>query len=364
MQKHLVIDVRAAQVKADGLTRYLQEHVPRLVAARRFRCTLLSSPAMRAYWETAAPAASISVLACRPMGMRQNWEVPRVLARVVPDLFFYPAHDPPVLLRTPFVCTVHDLTPHQVRPSFEHYDTVKTAYLRLVTRRALSRAKAVFVVSEATSAAIGELFGERAELKTVVTLNGASPVPATQPATGERRFLYVGTDRPHKNLLRMVEGFAHAAVRVPQLPGLDIVGGLRSERQLRESVERHGLQDRVRLRGHVSSEELEACYAKAIALVMPSLSEGFGIPILEAMQRGVPVITSTAPACAEVAGDAGLLVDPLSAESIGDAMIRMDAVPSLRHTLVERGRQRVRRFDWEQSSQVTLKTIERVLSTL
>jgi glycosyltransferase involved in cell wall biosynthesis len=170
--------------------------------------------------------------------------------------------------------------------------------------------------------------------------------------------LYVGTDRPHKNLLRLIEAYSIARRDDPGLPPLEIIGGLRSEALLREAMRRLGVEQGVRLRGHVSQEELEASYAAAVALVFPSLAEGFGLPILEAMVRNVPVITSNVSACAEVAGEAAVTVDSLDANAIAAAMVQVWRSPELRNELIEKGRTRAAEFTWERTAAATLAVIE------
>jgi glycosyltransferase involved in cell wall biosynthesis len=364
--KHLVIDARAALPQVDGLGRYLREVVPRVVAegAVTFRTTILVNPALEAFWREATPAAKLIVSQVRPMWPGQNWLIPRLVDRLEADLFFYPAHDPPLFLKTPLLFTVHDLSPLQVRPYFERWDGLKTQYLRRVTGSGLRKARAVMAVSGATRQAIGELFGAELLPKVHVTPNGICP-PSTEVDAGvaRDRFLYVGTDRPHKNLPRLVEAYALARRDETALPPLEIVGGLRSPELLRAAVRRHGVEGCVTLRGHVSEAELEACYAGAMVLVFCSLAEGFGLPILEAMARGVPVITSNLSACAEVAGETALTVDPLDARAMAGAMVRLARSAGLRNELVEKGRSRAAEFKWERTARMTLEVIEGCLLT-
>lgn len=360
--KHLVIDARAALPQVDGLGRYLREVVPRVVTEgqRRetFRSTLLVNAALEGFWREATPGANVIVSGVRPMWPGQNWQIPRVVDPMGADLLFYPAHDPPMLLETPLVFTVHDLSPLQVRPYFERLDWLKTQYLRRVTGSGLRRARGVMAVSEATRRAIGELFSAELLSKVHVTPNGICPPTVEVPAAERDRFLYVGTDRPHKNLPRLIEAYSLARRDEPGLPSLEIVGGLRSEGLLREAMRRLNVEDAVRLRGHVSQEELETCYASAVALVFPSLAEGFGLPILEAMVRGVPVITSNVSACAEVAGEAAVTVDPVDVNGIAGALVRVWRSGELRGQLIEKGRRRAGEFTWERTARGTLGVIE------
>lgn len=146
----------------DGLGIYLRQIVPQLSAAGEragdFRTTLLVSPSMESFWRAAAPAAQVLPSNVRPMKVGQNWQIPRQLAPLRPDLFFYPAHDPPLLLRTPLVFTIHDVTLFKMRPYFERLDRTRLGYLRVVTQAGLRRARAVLAVSHATRREIGDIF--------------------------------------------------------------------------------------------------------------------------------------------------------------------------------------------------------------
>jgi glycosyltransferase involved in cell wall biosynthesis len=368
--KHLVVDARGAvPEQTDGVGTYVRQIVPQICSAGRstgaFRTTLLVHPDGASFWRSAAPEAELLLSALRPMRPRQNWEIPLKIASIRPDLFFYPGHDPPLLLRAPLVFTIHDVTLFQRRPYFESFDRAKLGYMKLVTPAGLRRARAVLAVSHYTREAIGEIFGARFLPKVHVTQNGIcspSSIAAPDPAVPRDRLLYVGTDRPHKNLQRVLEAYALARRQAEDLPPLEIVGGMRTPAILRQSISRLGLQGDVRLRGHLSDAELEECYGHAVGLVFPSLAEGFGLPILEAMVRGVPVITSNSTGCAEVAGDAALTVDPLDPRAIAEAMVRLFREPALRAELVRKGHQRSAAFTWKRTASETLAVLNECLS--
>jgi glycosyltransferase involved in cell wall biosynthesis len=368
--RHLVVDARGALPhQIDGVGTYVRQIVPQLCGAGArsggFRTTLLVHPDMESFWRSAAPEAQLLATTLRPMRLRQNWEIPRILGPLRPDLFFYPGHDPPLLLRTPLVFTIHDVTLFQSRPYFESFDRTKLGYMKLVTPVGLRRARAVFAVSNYTRQAIGEIFGAHLLPKVHVTPNGMCPPPvANRDATVLRdRLLYVGTDRPHKNLLRVIDAYGLARRQAADLPRLEIVGGMRTPASLRQRIREAGLEDHVLLRGHVTDAELEESYAHAIGLVFPSIAEGFGLPILEAMARGVPVITSNITGCAEVAGDGALTVNPLEAREIAAAMVRLFKEPELRAELVRKGHERTAVYTWKRTADGTLDVLEKCMAT-
>ena len=157
--------------------------------------------------------------------------------------------------------------------------------------------------------------------------------------TEGRYFLFVGNDKPHKNVARLVEAFA--SVPGPQLV---LVGG---------EFERFRNRDRVVLAGFVSSDQLAALYRGAIALLIPSLEEGFGLPALEAMACGTPVITSNSLALVEITGDAALHVDARSVAAIADAMTRVMRDETLRGSMIARGVERAAAFTWRRCAELT-----------
>lgn len=247
------------------------------------------------------------------------------------DLFHAPHYVVP-FLQTPFVVTVHDLIHlHRRNP-------LQRAYARSMIGRAVRRSGAVLTVSEAVRAELAGAFDHRDRI--VVTPNGVDPIFLEPgPAAEGRYFLFVGNDKPHKNLNRLVEAFRQVADAELVLAGA--------------SFERFRGRDRVRIEGFVDPQRLAALYRGAIALMQPSLEEGFGLPVAEAMACGTPAITSNAPALLEVSGDAALHADAESTEAIASAMRRVMGDESLRATLAARGKARARAFTWRRCAQIT-----------
>jgi glycosyltransferase involved in cell wall biosynthesis len=360
--RHLVIDVRGALPVIDGIHTYLRNTVPSLCAAGErsgdFRTTLLVYAEMEPFWSMAVPAARLVASPTYPNRPWQNWAVARQLAPLRPDLYFYPAHDPPLFVPAPLVFTIHDVALFRIRPYFERLDRAKRTYLRAIITAGLCRARAVFADSEATRWEIGELFGERFLPKVHVAPLGISGV-ARRPCDESTLncLLYVGTDRPHKNLHRLIRGYARAREQASDLPRLEIVGWMRRPQELAKTIGDCALDQHVVVRGHVGDIELESCYARAFALLLPSLAEGFGLPILEAMVRGVPVITSNVSACAEVAGAAALTVDTFDVEAIATGIVQLFRDRAHRSELIRRGFARAATFSWQRTVDLTFSVI-------
>jgi glycosyltransferase involved in cell wall biosynthesis len=173
--------------------------------------------------------------------------------------------------------------------------------------------------------------------------------------------LFVGTLEPRKNLPRLLRAYARLRDD-PDVPPLVIVGGTGwGGEDLPGMIETLALSGRVHLSGYVSDGELQCIYSAARALLMPSLYEGFGLPVLEAMQHGVPVIASSTSSLPEVVGRAGLLVNPFSEQEIADAIRRLQHESGLHAELAGQARTRALEFSWARAAEETLSLFERVL---
>jgi len=252
------------------------------------------------------------------------------------DLFHAPHYVVP-FVSVPFVVTIHDLI------HLHHRNPLGRLYARSMIGRAVRKSRAVFTVSHAVRDEIASLFGH--DDKIFVTPNGVDPVFTSAGAKADGRyFLFVGNDKPHKNVDRLVEA-------VPRDVQLVLAGG---------SFERFRIRERVVLAGFVPSEQLAALYRGAIALVLPSLEEGFGLPALEAMACGTAVITSNARSLVEVTGDAAIHVDGQSVASIADAMTRVMRDERSRAAMIDRGSQRAREFTWRRCAEITREIYRRI----
>jgi len=254
------------------------------------------------------------------------------------DLFHAPHYVVP-FLRTPFVVTIHDLI------HLRHRNPLARMYARAMIGRAVRKSRQVLTVSDAVRQDIAATFGHGD--KVVLTPNGVDPIftPVGAKAQG-RYFLFVGNDKPHKNIDGLVEAFDRI-----QEAQLVLAGGV---------FDRFRHRPNIVLAGFVGSAELAGLYRGAIALVQPSLDEGFGLPALEAMACGTPVIASHAPALIEVTGDAALHVDAKSIDAIADAMMRVMRDATLRATMIARGRARATVFTWRRCAEMTREIYRRI----
>ena len=257
------------------------------------------------------------------------------------DLFFSPGYNSPLYCASPFVFTIHDLN-HIDRP--ENSSLLKDLYYAAVLKRACHRAARVLTVSEFSRARIIEWSGVSPEHVLNVRCGVGSEYNLGVDSY-ELPFPYllcVSNRKGHKNEFRIVEAFARD--RISAEKRLVFTG--RPTAELAECIDRHNVNSRVHFVGVVPDAKLPSLYRSAEALVFPSLYEGFGLPVLEAMACGTPVVTSNLSALPEVAGDAALLVDPTSVEEIADAIRRILSDTALRQQLRERGLRQAAQFPW------------------
>ena len=259
----------------------------------------------------------------------------------------------PPLVRCPTVVTVHDL-------SFLIYPKSVTLRTRLILGSlvplSIRRAARVIAVSEHTKRDLIERYGIPAEKITVV-YEAAGPAfhetsaTSLPPGVTEPFVLAVGNVEPRKNLERLVDAFA-ALASGGTFSGQLVIAGKQTGRaeSVGRAVRNHGLERRIVFTGYLTEAELNGLYNRAALFVYPSLYEGFGLPPLEAMRCGCPVVASNASAMPEVLGDAALLVDPRSSPAIAQAMEAVLTRTELRQALREKGRRRAERFSWEKAA--------------
>ncbi len=300
-----------------------------------------------------------------PASLHTHFHLPLVLQEQRIDLLHMPWFYAPVWVPCPMVITVHDLTDLLTFPDGTRM--IQTGRL-FFARRALERARRIMTVSQAGRRELARVFGI-AEAKIEVIYNALDerlvrePFPADADRILERHavhfpfLLYAGNIKPHKNLVRLIEAFAVVKAELGQHPELHqlkllVIGDeLAKHPDLRRAVVRSRVREDVRFMGFVPYQTLRVFYARARAFVFPSLYEGFGLPPLEAMAHGTPVVTSNISSLPEVVGDAAVLVNPENVFDIvrGIRLVLTDA--RLREELIRRGYQQVQRYSWARSTE-------------
>ena len=303
--------------------------------------------------------------------IRLAWEV----GRDPPDVLFVPAHVLPLIHPRRSVATVHDL-------GYMHYPQehprLARWYLDWATRFNAREARRVIVDSMATRDDLITCYGTAPHRIVVAYPAGAANLETVSDplvlsevqrrhGTGSCYFLYLGTLQPRKNLGALIRAFGTLVRRGLVARDVKLVlAGKPGWQYDRIAVEARDpvLRERIVLPGYVPTEDVAALLSGALAFVLPSWYEGFGLPVLEAMACNTPVICSNVSSLPEVAGDAALLFDPRDTEALADALLLLYQDPALRRDMARRGGERLRAFSWERCASTVLQAIEFVGSAV
>jgi glycosyltransferase involved in cell wall biosynthesis len=374
----IVVDARLLHYNRTGIGRYLRhlyraigdlegaDGLPPSLAHPRAQITVLYS--RRDTLRPLQEPLPRSAIAWTPgHHSRERWALALEGARLRPRLWHAPDHVCPQPLGWRTVLTVHDLAFWRLPET--HSPASRAYYAGL--RRSAHQASRIICVSQATRRDLLEATGVADDKVRVVPEAPdprflLPPPPAEAPpgtgGAGRPYLLCVGTIEPRKNLPAVFRALARLPqrerpeLRVVGAPGLDATA-------IQALPARLGLNGDVRFLGPRPTDELVALYAGALALVYPSLLEGFGLPVLEAMGAGAPVIASNRSSVPEVAGDAAILVDPEDDRSIAAALQRVTTSPALRDDLRARGRARVTQFSWDKAARRTLDVFAEALQS-
>lgn len=338
--------------RADGTTRYTRELALRLPLLAPEHEWLLFSPGD---FDIDLPSNARKVIAPWPKYWTQM-RLPYDLYREKPDVLFMPIQQLPYVrpgkMRT--VAVIHDLAFHEYGEQFTYKDW---ALLHVFSAYAAREADTVICVSQATANDVRKYYGRTENVRVVhhgVDHGRFKPDAAVAPSFKQPYLLFVGQIQPRKNIIRLIEAFEMMAEEDKGLR-LVIAGG---HGWLREPIEKRAREssfaERIIMPGAVPDEELPALYANAEVFVLPSLYEGFGMPVLEAMACGCPVVTANVSSLPEVAGGAAELVDPERPESIASGIKKARA---RRTQLIEDGIARASQFDWNITAKRTLEVI-------
>ncbi|MBL7204396.1 MAG: glycosyltransferase family 4 protein [Desulfobacteraceae bacterium] len=291
--------------------------------------------------------------------------VPIIAAKMNFDLFWGSRHHLPLLLSPGIktVVTVHDVV-NRLYPGTMALPNLLVE--RSLMKLSLKRAGAIIADSRSTAADIKNKLG--INTNKIDTIHLGTPVFPREPkrdleqrnSIPSKYFLFVGSLDPRKNFERIFKAFERLK---PLSQGLHlvIVGGEGwKNKKFLKMIRTHPLKTHIHITGYLLRDRLVSYYENAICLMFPSLYEGFGLPILEGMSCGTPVITSDTSSMPEIAGDAALLVDPYDIGAIADAMNSLMRDNQLRERLIIRGFERVKQFSWRKSAEQTL----RVFNTL
>jgi O-antigen biosynthesis alpha-1,2-mannosyltransferase len=275
-----------------------------------------------------------------------------VLAKRRPRLFYSPGFNAPPTSPVPFVFTVFDLI-HLHVPEIS--GSRRRLYYHMLVRPAVKRARAVLTGSEYSRGEIVNWSGvDPGRVIVIGCAASAHFTPDGEAYTpGFPYVFYAGNRKPQKNIARLIRAFA----RVQECESLKLVLTGDPEPALIALARDEGIEDRLVFVGRVRDEQLAQLYRGAVAFVFPSLYEGFGLPPLEAMACGAPVVSSTATSLAEVVGDAAIAIDPLDVDSIAHGIDRVVSDAGLRAHLIELGLAQAGSFSWQRTAELTWETL-------
>lgn len=373
MTSRIALSALQQRAQLSGTGRYIQEIFRELPeAAPDFQFLLYTKPDQEHHFETRG-SAQLEVLPQCPSSpvMRVGWELlnfSRLLKEDRVELYHGPANFLPPRKVCPYVLTLHDMVYfHNPKRTF----ALRAKYWQWYIRATWRYADAIVTVSE---------FSKQQILKYLpvdpgrihVVYNGVEQ-RFFQPASSEQRaslrdrhgldkpyILYIGRLDPDKNVRRLIH--AYGMLHKSGLRNYDLViGGIREYKtsDLPTIIAKWGIQDRVRFLGFVEDKELTTLYQEAAAFCYPSLNEGFGLPVIEAMAAGAPVVTSNLSSLPEVIGDTGYTVDPFSVKAIARGLKR--ALTSDTTALVSAACERAKTFTWRRSAEQTAAVYREIL---
>lgn len=373
--KSILFDARLVIEKPTGIGRYVTSMLPELIRlGTDFHFHLLRGPRPFADFgmhELEAPNLTHHVSEDKVMSLKQHRMLPALARKLGADLIHYPHFDAPVLFgKVPVVATIHDARDLARPDFFIGMSRLKRWYMHFFIDQSLKRAT-VITVSHAMARDLGERFRFPIE-KIPVTHEAADPafgptdeatVEAFRAKYGLKRpfILCVGERRPHKNQACLVRAYGQSQAK--ETHDLVIIGKVYAEfRGPEEARDELGLGDRVQVLANVGHTDLHAAYTAADLFVLISLYEGFGLPILEAMACGTPVIGSNTTATGEITGEGGIRVDPEDPAAVAAAIDRVVGDRAVHADLVTKGHAWAERFTWTRTAEGTLDVYRRILS--
>ena len=281
------------------------------------------------------------------------------------DLLHVPHFNVPIFYPKKFVITIHDILWH-TKKGFDVTTLPPITYLakyagyRLVVKNAANRAKAIFVPSRAVAGEVANKF-PGVKKKIHVTYEGVDSLPKSKAETKEKYLLYVGNLYPHKNVHTLVKALSRYHVLEHGNKLVVVSGRSAFLDKFKKFLQKESLDGFVELKTNASDKELSALYKNALALVFPTLSEGFGLPGLEAMMAGTPVICSDIPVLHEVYGKAALYFDPKNSQDIADKIQKVLNDHMTRMNLVKASKNQLKKYSWEKMAQETFDIYREVL---
>ena len=359
----IVIDARELRTSSGRYIERLLNYLQRTKSEHEF--IVLLKPGDMAGWEPTNK--NFSKVACpyKEFTFAEQLAFKRQIESLKPDLVHFAFPQQPILYRGKTVTTIHDLTTLRFYNPDKHplVFKFKQKIYAAVIKKAVVKSAEVISISEFAKSDLID-FSHIPESKVTVTYEAADAIPDTPtplPDLQNSNFImYVGRPTPHKNLERLIEAFQ---LLHGQHPSLRLVLAGKKDanyRRIEETVHARGIKN-VYFTDFVSESQLRWLYENCEAYVFPSLSEGFGLPGLEAMIHGAPVVSSDATCLPEIYEDAAHYFDPTHTQAMADAINEVLTDKSLRKTLIDTGKQQAKKYSWQRMADQTLEIYEKAL---
>lgn len=353
---HITIDCRYEN--CSGIGRCIREIVPRLLDYKEHNFTLIMSANPNAeFYKKCQGRADLIYSTAKMYSLQAQLELPKIIPEC--DLFWAMHYDAPLLplKARKKMATIHDVCHLALTDEFS---ALKRLYAKVVLKAVGRHYDQIITVSDFSRREIEKYISPKALID--VIYNGVTRINPKPLKTDYPYLLCVGNVKPHKNIIRLLEAYAAYRKQTDTPLKLLIVGQaegfLTGIKNLGEILTAQELKDNCVFTGFVDDETLAGLYKNATAFIFPSLYEGFGLPPLEAMSYGTPVIASNAASLPEVLGDAALYVNPYNLEDIAEAMIKVTRDKALREKLIAKGQEQCRKYSWDNTAK---KIMERMV---
>lgn len=361
--KTIAIDARDSGTSTGRYIDKLVEHLHTLQP--KYEIVVLTKPHRLDYMTAIAP--SFKAIACphKEFTFDEQIGLKKQLDQLHPDLVHFAAVQQPVWYGGAVVTTMQDLTTLRFRNPAKNpiIFTLKQQVYRWVNLRVARKSKLLITPTEFVKQDVIRLAHiDPAKITVTLESSDSLPTPAepVEAVAGKRFIMYVGRPTPHKNLERLVQAFA---LLQPDQPDLYLVLAGKKDanyNRIETTAQEQGITNII-LTDFVSDQQLRWLYEHCQAYVFPSLSEGFGLPGLEAMRHGAPVVSSNATCLPEVHGDAALYFDPLNIQNMADTINQVLQDEALRQKLITDGHTHVGTFSWQRMAEQTLEVYRRAL---
>ncbi len=355
--KRVLIDGTPISAQTDGLSQYILNIAARLDTSL-IEWTILVRPIVSALPEILHLKETMQVIIAdiAPIGIKRDIQFAKWLKvhQQEYDAILYPSNQYPCGNQLPTAYVIHDLIYEEYPQQLGHLQRLKRLWLRHVVHRGLRKANKVICVSAYTQSEVLRIHGTRFAEKTIVIGEGAEHLDrfnTHMPAEKKKYLVYIGSSRGHKNILRLLQAIKQIQPTLKTNGWKLLIIGDTTFYGKQEQQIISELDDTIHAMGWLPTEKINHVLAEAGALIFPSLSEGFGIPLVEAFYYDVPVLCSNRTSLPEVAGNAALYFNPLDINDIANKIVEFITNPSISQTMALAGRERLKKYTWKQAAQ-------------